>query len=233
MDAPLENRNLEAEQSGSVFVRALASTIGRTPVWLMTWGATLLLSLVVALPWYSWFAGNVGQRYAPGKVSTFLDNIFRQDHREGLGEMNRMAAQSGAILAFLAILLGVFFAGGWLQIVLERTRGQSLRRFLYGGARYFWRFFRLLILTLLILALFGWVVYDLPFKESVLGAWLEVPEKDWGGLETLDSEGTVFAIRAGQDAVFAILFALTLTWGDYTRTRMALQDTYSAVWGGS
>ncbi len=232
MDAPLENRNQEVEESGTLSMRSLFSAMGRVPIWIVTWGSLMLLSLSVALPWYAWFGANLGSRYEPGAVTGFLDNVFRQDHSEGLGALNSATAQTGSIMAFIAILLGVFFAGGWLQIVLERTRGHSLRRFFYGGARYFWRFLRVTIMTLALLALFGWLIYGSPFEEWILGAQLGVPKDDWSKLESLDSEQTYFMVRAGQDAVFALLFGLTLTWADYTRTRLALQNTYSVLWGG-
>ncbi len=232
MDAPLENRDLDTTESGAVSLRALVSALARVPLWLVTWGTLTLLALIVALPWFTWFEQEIGHSYRPGTVSAFLDTIFRTDHASGLDAMNQTTAQSGAILAFVALLAGVFFAGGWLQVVLERTRRQTLRRFLYGGVRYFWRFFRQLILTLLVLALVGWVLYESPFESYVVGAWLDVPEGSRANLSTLDSEGTVFALRATQDVLFAICFALILTWGDYTRTRLALQDTYSALWAG-
>ena len=232
MDAPLETRNLELESSGSIFSRALFSAMGRVPIWLVIWFSMFLLALVVALPWYTWIDDTVGNRYEAGMVSPFLDAIFRFDHREGLSALNASTAQSGSVLAFLSMLIGVFVAGGWLQVLLERTRGQSLRRFLFGGARYFWRFLRVLVLTLLVLQLFGWLIYGAPFQDWILGSWLGVPKSDWSQLESLDSEGTMFAIRATQDGLFALTFALTVTWADYTRTRLALQDTYSAVWGG-
>lgn len=232
MDAPLETRNLELEAAGPVFSRALFSAMGRVPIWLLVWTVMLFLALVVALPWYTWFDDTIGNRYGEGEVTSYLDSIFRQDHREGLSALNASTAQSGAILVFLSMLFGVFFAGGWLQVLLERTRGQSLRRFLFGGARYFWRFLRVMFLTLILLQLFGWLVYGQAFQGWVFGSLNGIPKSDWGKLESLDSEGTMFALRASQDALFALLFALTLTWADYTRTRLALQDTYSAIWGG-
>lgn len=232
MDAPLENRDLDVSESGAVSLRALTAALGRMPIWLVTWGTVLLLSLVVALPWFFWFSEEVGHRYAPGTVSGFLDTVFRSDHRSELEGMNQATAQSGAILAFLSLLIGVFFAGGWLQIVLERTRGQSVRRFLFGGARYFWRFFRVLLVSLVVLAFFGWIVYERPFEQVVLGKWLGLSAEGQKGLSGLDSAASAFAVSATQHAVYGILFALTLTWGDYTRTRLALQDTYSAVWAG-
>lgn len=232
MDAPLESRTVESESTGPVFVRSLVSAMGRVPQWLFVWALTFTLALVAALPWYAWFEGVTEHRYAPGAVSGHLDAVFRQDHRAALSALQRATGESGAVLAFLALLMGVFTAGGWLQVVLERTRGHSMRRFLYGGARYFWRFLRVLGLTLLVLLLWGWVFYGAPYEELVLGKWLGVPRKDWGKLETLDSEGTLFAVRAAQDLGFGLFLALTLCWADYTRTRLALQGTHSALWAG-
>ena len=232
MDAPLENRNQEVEESSALSARSLFSAMGRVPIWLVTWGSMLGLSLVVALPWYVWMKSNVGSRYEPGEVSAFLGEVFRFDHRSGLSALNQSTAQLGAVLAMLAMLLGVFFAGGWLQVILERTHGHSVRSFFYGGSRYFWRFLRVMLLTLLVLALFGWIIYGRPFEDWILMGQLGVEKSDVSKLESLDSEGTFFMLRATQDGVFALLFALTLTWADYTRTRLALQNTYSAVWGG-
>jgi hypothetical protein len=232
VDAPLETRNLELESSGSIFSRSLFSAMGRVPIWLSIWAVFLVMSAVVALPWYAWLEGAIGTRYEPGALSANLDETFLFDHRRGLGLLRSGASTSGAIMAMLAMLFGVFCAGGWLQVLLERTRGQLVRRFLFGGARYFWRFLRMMIMTLIVLQLFGWLIYETPFKHLVLGSWLGVPKDDWGRLESLDSEGTVFALKATQATVFAVLTALTLTWGDYTRTRLALQDTTSVIWGG-
>lgn len=232
MDAPLETRNSDVEATGPVFLRGLSSAAGRVPIWLLVWALTSLLALAVALPWYQWFNGLVAHRYEPGSVSGFLDTIFRFDQRQGLGSLNSASAQTASILAFMAMLLGVFFAGGWLQIALERTRGQSVRRFLFGGARYFWRFLRVMLLTLLLLVFFGWVIYDTPFKHYVLGAWLDVPKGDWSKLESLDSESAMFTIRALQHAAYLLVFSFVLSWADYTRTRLALQGTYSALWAG-
>ncbi|MCB9914205.1 MAG: hypothetical protein H6828_03520 [Planctomycetes bacterium] len=232
MDAPLENRTQEVEERGALSLRSLSSALGRLPIWLVTWFALFVLSLIVALPWYDWFHDNVGQRYAPGQVTGYLDETFRLDHKDGLALLNEATAQIAAVLAFVSMLLGVFFAGGWLQVILERTRGHSLRRFFYGGSRYFPRFFRVLLLTLCVLALIGWVVYGTPFQAWVLEGQFGLEGKLRGKFDELDSESTAFALRLGQDLVYALCVSLTLTWAEYTRTRMALQNTYSALWGG-
>ena len=211
---------------------ALRATLGRPPVWGLVFAIELLLALAPALMFHEWMSGAIDHRYAPGSLFANLDANFRFDHRDDLGDLGRSTAIVGAVLATFAMLIGCFCAGGWLQVFLERTRGESLKRFFFGGARYFWRFFRLLLLTLLTLALVRWVLHG-PVWNVVVLKWMHgVPPADYGALETLRSENTVVALRIVQNALHAIAFGLVLVWGDYTRTRLALHDTSSAVWAG-
>ena len=159
-----------------ITVRALNGAVGRTAVWISCWLVFELLALTVAMGWFDWMTSVTEHRYAPGSLITDLGANFRIDHRASMSAASGYAAGLGAILAFLALLFGAFTGGGWLQIALERTEGRSLRRFFGGSARFFWRFLRLLVLQMLVLAVLGWIVYETPWNELVLGRWLGVPE---------------------------------------------------------
>ena len=215
-----------------VFARALNGAIGRTAVWVSCWLLFEVLALTVAMGWLDWMSSTLGHRYAPGSLLADLGANFRIDHGTSMSAASGYAAGLGAMLAFLALLFGAFTGGGWLQVVLERTEGRSLRRFFSGGARFFWRFFRLMFLQLLVLAFFGWVVYETPWNELVLARWFDVPESDYSSLETLDSEALVRRLGWVQDGLFALLFSLTSAGSLYARTRIALHDTNSALWAG-
>jgi hypothetical protein len=227
-----ERRTLEEPEERTVVGHALVWALARAPLWLTTYGAQLFLAALPAYAVYLWFGSATANRYAPGALLHHPDVVFRTDHDAALGRLHQALGGQLAFSVLVSFLLGVFFAGGWLQIVLERTQGQSIRRFLYGGARYFWRFLRLLLVSLLVLALARWVLYGLPWNHLVLGAWLGVPEHDRAALETLASEQTVRQLTWLREGLFALCFALVLTWGDYTRTRLALQDTGSTLWAG-
>ena len=219
MDANPDLRLDDEEHDGVVFLGALRAAFSRVPIWLLTWAVFLLLALMAALPWYDFYESAVGNRYEPGALVSSLDRTllgdvsdtsFRFDHDDEISALNEKTAATGTLLAFGAILLGMFAAGGWLQIILERTRGQSVRRFFFGGARYFFRFLRLLVLSLLILAVFGWVIYGKPWEHFVLGDWLGVPGYDRDSLETLDSEWTFVQLKWAQAALYALVRARTL-----------------------
>jgi len=211
-----------------ISLRALRSAVARMPLWMLCWFVPFLLGLVLTLPWMTWFDGTLENRYESGSVVGSMDETFRFDHREGLTALRAYGGRAAAFLALFVMLVGVFSGGGWLQVFLERTTGHSVRRFLWGGARYFWRFARVWILTLLLLGGFAWVLHSWPWKtllELLVGA-------EDGNLEVVASEMTAVWIGWIQAGLFAAAVALILTWGDYTRTRLALHNTRSALWAG-
>lgn len=231
----------EPAPRGFVFTRALRATLRRPGVWVFAWFVVSFLSLVPAYAVFGYFQDEMGHRYQPGALVHTLDHTlltpdsdtsFRSDHAVQSDVLQESIALIGALVAFLMLLWSVFAAGGWLQIVLERKRGHSLRRFLFGGARYFWRFLRLMLLCFLLLALFGWILYEEPWQELVLRRELGLPSFDLDSLENLDSERTAVNLSWLQGGLYGLCFALTLTWADYTRTRLALHDTTSVFGAG-
>ena len=241
MDDPTTSR-------GPVFLAAIRGALGRVPVWLLCWFVGFLLALGAAAPWAGWFGEVLAHRYAPaqevvetaddgtettrlagGDALASLSETFRQDHGASLASLRHDTARTAGVLALAAMLFGVFSAGGWLQVFLERTSGHSLRRFLWGGSRYFWRFARLWLISILVLAALSFVMYGWPWKNLVAGFLFGAPD---GDTEVFASEWSAVALGWLQSGVYTLLFALVLTWGDYTRTRLALHDARSAVWAG-
>lgn len=228
-----------------LFLRSIRRILARPPLWLATGGVIALLALPVGAAWHAWFRTTVSDRYQPDRaggeagepflwddVVHSLSASFRHDHGPGLEALEEATARGGAALAVLALLVGIFAAGGWLQVVLERTQGRSLWRFCLGGGRYFWRFLRLFVVSLALLAAWQWLVYGELWDRWVLGEWRGVPEDDWGELESLGSEQHALALGWLRDGLHALGFALVLAWGTFTRTRLALLDGRSVLKAG-
>ena len=215
-----------------VALHALRLSLGRPPVWLVVLALEGLLALGPALVTRIWLTGAVEHHYAPGSLFGNLDRNFRLDWRQDKATLDETMGMLGAVLAAIAILVGVFTAGGWLQVFLERTQGHSLQRFFLGGARYFWRFLRLAIVTVIVLSAWTWIVHGPGWSRIVLRGLLHVPAGDVEKLETFTSEWSAMLVRWAQQGIYAIGFGLILVWGDYARTRLALHDTASAVWSG-
>lgn len=227
-----------------LFLRSIRKVAERPPLWLVTWSLIALTALPVGVVWNTWFRGAVAHRYQPDAASDAVDAFawddiayslsasFTHDHSEGLSNLNSTTAHLGAVLAFVALLLGVFAAGGWLQVILERTHGHSLRRFFLGGARYFWRFLRVFLFSVVLFALWQRLIYGDLWDEYILGGLFGVPASDWSDLENLSSEYEMRRLEWLRDGSHAIGFALVLAWGTFTRTRMAMLDGTSALKAG-
>ncbi|MEZ6016037.1 MAG: hypothetical protein R3F49_13035 [Planctomycetota bacterium] len=232
------------EQPGSfLFLVALRKAAARPILWIATWAALFLLALAPAMATLAYMEGAFDNGTADWRTlrdagasltseTWTLSETFRQDNRAGLQVLSTTSARVLAALAAASMLLGVFAAGGWLQLAYERVDGRQFRRFCFGGAVYFWRFLRVLLLVALLLALVRWLCYGTPWKHLVLGKLMKVPEYDWGKLETLPSELLVARLGWAQDGLAALGFALVLVWGVYTRTRIAQRDARTAFGAG-
>ncbi len=228
-----------------LFLRSIRKVAERPPLWLVTWSLLALTALPVGVVWNTWFRGAVANRYQPNTaaevagefawddIAYSLNASFTHDHAEGLANLNSSTAVLGSVLAFIALLLGVFAAGGWLQVILERTHGHSLRRFFLGGARYFWRFMRLGLLSLVVFSIWNFHIKGDWWGQYILGGVFDIPKSDWGRLENLSSEYTMRRLEWLRDGVHAAGFFLILAWGTFTRTRLALLDGASVVKAGA
>lgn len=227
----------------ALFLRSLRAAIYRHKLWGSSWLFMLLLSIIPAMEVMGTMQRMVGNRYASSDAARDLDvslssptlgmsEIFRQDHSATLSQMQTSLSYGGAALALIALLFGCFAAGGWLQITFEQPDRQTLRRFAFGGGRYFGRFVRVALMTLVLLALVRWVFYGDPWKRLVYGLILGVPDHDWGRLETLPSEGQYSKLIWLRDGLAAITFVKVLAWAIYVRTRLALRDSRSVILAG-
>lgn len=226
---PRDQDPTEPELPRWIFLHSLRVAIGRTSVWLTHFAMIAALAAAAAAPWFGFYDAAFAHRFEPGALIAELNETVRFDLRSTRDAMEAASRGWVGVLAFVALLIGAFTAGGWLQVFLEHTQGESVRRFFYGGARFFFRFARIVLMTLVVLQLVGWLVYGRPWEWLVLERILGLEKPD---LQELTSEAVARRTAFIQDGVYAALFALVLTWGDFTRTRIAAQGGKSVVWAG-
>jgi hypothetical protein len=213
------------------FVSALAfvAALTRTPAALALWSFELSLALAPALMHEAWLRDVLAGKHAMREEFANFDAIARFDLRAPLALLDSSTAQLGAVLALLAMIGGCFAAGGWCQCFLEPPWEPTLRTFARGGARFFARNLRVLVLTLVVLGGLGWVCYGWPWTKLVLGTAFHVPASDVDRLETLHTEDLALGLRIAQQLLFGLGFGLILTWGDYLRTSLARSDRRGVI----
>jgi hypothetical protein len=199
------------------------------------WAIAAALELALALPpallWQQWLGGALGSRYEPGELFANLSTNFRFDHRTELNALNANASLWLGFAALAAMLLGVFFAGGWAQLAFDDQEGKVVARAGAGARRFFWRYVRVWLVTLVLLALWSWVLFDWPWKKVVLDWILRLPEASGDRLEALTSEWSAVAVRVAQAGLYALGVALLLCCADYARLRIAWKEGRSALVG--
>ncbi|MCE9593761.1 MAG: hypothetical protein K8S98_06175 [Planctomycetes bacterium] len=211
----------------AIFASALARAFRHPAAWLTAAAFTALLALAAALPHLGGMTGLIDHRYEPGSLVATLNETFRADNRLALDALSASSRAMLSALAFVAMLAGAFFAGGWLTLFHERREGETLRRFFHGGARFFGRFVRVWLTTLALLTLCGWVVYGDPWTSLVRDGLLGIKDP-----EELVSERSAVTLTWIQDGLHFLLFGLVLCWADYTRTRLAMHGGSSVFWAG-
>jgi hypothetical protein len=226
---PRDQDASEPELPRWIFLHSLRVAIGRTSVWLTAAAMLAVLALAQTLPWFAHFERVASAAFEPGRLFLELDETVRFDSRDARQVVETSAAMLASVLAACAMLVGAFTAGGWLQVFLEHTQGESVRRFFAGGARFFFRFVRVLFLTLALLCLLGWLVYGRPWEWLVLEKLCGLARPE---LDLFVSESSARWVELAQAAAYAVGFALVMVWGDYTRTRLAVHGTGSALWAG-
>lgn len=212
-----------------VFWAALRASLGRVPVWVLGWAIFGLFGVIVAWPHRVMLEGALSNAYEKGAQLVSFSPGFLHDHATEMETLGESTAATGAVLVICALCVRIFFAGGWLQLFLERSGRHSMRRFFFGGARYFLRFLRVLLLTLLVLAAFDWLLFGPLFDEYVLGRFWDLPD---GDLDALRSERDAYDIRFLRGMLHLAVFSLVGVWATYTRTRLAMHATRSAVLAG-
>ncbi len=121
------------------------------------------------------------------------------------------------VVAFLAAMMGCFFAGGLLQAYQDTFEGRAMDRFLLGCRRWFWRYVRLFVLALPIY----WLVH------RVMNTHLELALRDL--LERVADERAGLALTLAKSAVFLCLFDLVTLCVAYARAHALITSERSMI----
>ena len=203
------------------------------------WSIAAVLELALALPpallWDGWMRGALSNHYAPGELFANLTTNFRFDNRTELNALGNDTSLWMGFAALLAMLLGVFFAGGWTQLAFDGQQGPVVARAGAGARRFFWRYVRVWLVTLGLFALWSWMLFDWPWRRVVLDWILHLPASNGDRFEALTSEWSAVTVRLTQAGIYALGVALLLCCADYVRLRLAWKDGRSALqsWCGA
>ncbi|MGZ7066050.1 MAG: hypothetical protein ACXVI6_06825 [Candidatus Aminicenantales bacterium] len=160
--------------------KAAGSGIGtasrRSRLLLILWIINVLFALLIAGPFFALFSSDLGHSLLGRNLQT-LDFIWLGDLVFRYQNMAPAALAAVAIPVVLYALVYVFLNGGIIGRLLDREGRTTPQTFFSDCGRYFWRFVRLFLVSLLFYALaFGVILEALsallkPVSEKALTEW--------------------------------------------------------------
>lgn len=192
--------------------------------------ANILVSIPVVVPVFWLMAQtNSGRLAANAMLADKLDlNWFADLINERLpgASLVSVGAQMGVLLLVIGfgyLLLNTLFAGGILEVFASEDGRFTMRRFWAGCGAYFWRFFRLLLISLLFYGA-AYLIYFLARKQ------VDAAEKQAAAFES------VFYQRWAVMALLVLLFCFVNMIFDYARIgavvgerRKMFRESFKAV----
>jgi hypothetical protein len=177
----------------------------------LLWLVNVGLALVAFLPIWWWWSRTFTRPETDPLLQNFQIGIFRDLMIDGgaLGVLTIGLIVAGLVL--IAVPVSVFLAGGTLEVMITEDGMTFAQRFFRGGAHFFWRFLRLLVI--------GGVVMLIAVGATAMAVNAAVgplQRSNWppGALVALAIEGLAIGF-------VAIYFLLSF---DYARIRLALTD---------
>ena len=188
-------------------IRAIFAHV-RTAI--LLWLVNIALAMVALLPIWWWWSRTIMLPETDPLLDRFHVGIFRDlviDGGPGLLTLGLIVVA----LVVVALPVNVFLSGATLEVLITEDGLPFVQRFLRGGAHFFWRFLRLMILggVVMILSLAATAIAI----NSLVGP---LNRSSWppGGFVALGIEGLAIGL-------VAMYFLLSF---DYARIRLALSD---------
>lgn len=182
-------------------------------IWLF-WGANILFGVILSLPIYYILEDNLIHSAYSQKLSFGFDYVwylqFRELYKTTIGEIPYMIY--GTVGVF--ILIQVFFAGGLIS-VFNIPKKNHYVDFFYGGVRYWYRFTKVMLVSLIFYAI-AFLIND------YLGFLVQMLFSDSARL-------TDFILRGSRYILLIFLIGIVSIISDYTKVSLAIRDK-EKVW---
>ncbi|MGE5430744.1 MAG: hypothetical protein ACM3QX_06705 [Syntrophomonadaceae bacterium] len=179
-------------------------------IWLY-WGTNLAFAVVLSLPLYYLLSDNLINSSLSDSLSSGFDYIwylqFRNLYKTNIGEIPYMIYG----VAGIYVLIQTFFLGGLIS-VFNNTKKNHYVDFFFGGVKYWYRFTKVLLLSLIFYAL----AFELNDLTGKLLTYL------FSNQEKIIFE---FILRASRYIFLIFLLGMVTVVGDYLKVALGTKDS--------
>lgn len=195
-----------------VFGQGFSTSVRKVRLVFYLWLANVLFSVLMIAPLYFLLAKEFSRSLVGEKLSWQHSLLWLGDLAYKLQDMLPLLVGWLAVPALLFLLLHIFLSGGILGRIVVNEK-VNLPAFLSDSARYFWRFFRVFLLSILgYLVVLGVVGRGV---SALFWVWLKNASSQWS---------TLFASLL-RLLVFLLLFSVVKMFFDYVKVHLVVTES--------
>jgi len=200
-----------------IFGQGLATTARRGKLLAFLWPVYLLFALFVMAPFYVLLQSHFSRSLLGEKLFAGVDVLWIGDLVYKYQELPPLVIGwlLGTSLLFLVLL--AFLNGGIIGRIAAAEEKVTLRDFFGDCGRYFGRFFRVFLLSL--------VGYFLIL--GILGRFVSIPFRVWS--KGASTQWTTLISSSLRLVVFLLLFSIVKMFFDYVKVALVADDSRKAV----
>ncbi len=194
------------------FFKGFGHTVANFKVIIYLWVINLLFSLLVAAPIYAFVTRGLSKSLMGDRLLEKMDFFWLGDLIYRLQEPGYLLPFWLVVPAIAFLLLYVFLNGGILGSLKDSEEKVTLQGFFGHCGYYFWRFFKLFLVSILFYAVFVGVIYGL------IGALLKL------FTDSAVTQWPLIIVGFVKMALFVLLFSLVNMLFDYVKIRLVMTD---------
>ena len=200
-----------------IFGQGLTTTIRKGRLLAFLWPIYLLFAIFVVAPFYFLLQSEFSRSLLGEKLFAGVDLLWIGDLVYKYQELPPLmiGCLLGTSLLFLVLL--TFLNGGVIGRIAAAEEKVTFRNFFGDCGRYFGRFFRLFLLSL--------VGYFLIL--GILGRFVSIPFRAWN--KSASTEWTTLISSSLRLLVFLLLFSVVKMFFDYVKVALVADDSRKAV----
>jgi hypothetical protein len=194
----------------------IGTAVRRPRVLFDLWAINIVYALLIVAPFYAIIQSDLGHSLL-GRGLQFLDFIWLGELFHKYQDVGPAVLAGVAVPVLLYVVLYVFLNGGIIGRLLDREGRTTLQAFFGDCGRYFWRFVRLFLASL--------VFYVLAFGV-ILGVLSRLLEP---AMENAQTEWTPFWLSNLRTIIALLLLSLVHMIFDYAKIFVVAEDERSVL----
>lgn len=200
-----------------IFSLATWNTFNNFKFIVLLWFSNAALAFVLAVPIYALLIDNLQHSVLSDQLAAQFEYLwfiqFISIYKNTISHLPLLTYT----IVVIYLIIQSFYLGGMIS-VLNNIEKNHISDFFYGGVKYFFRFIKVLLISLIFIAV-AFIVNDL------IGDLIEYLFRDY------DYQLTDFILRSLRYLLLILLLGIVFIISDYTRLEIAIKDN-SKVFSG-